>query len=236
MKLIVGNLKMNLDYYEINDYVEYFKDKNYSNVYFAPTSIYLSKFVDNGLNGVSQDVSSFEKGAYTGDVSAMQLKSMGVNYSLVGHSERRKNYSDNNFVNKKILQLLNQNIKPILCVGESYDERKNNRTFDVIKEEIVEAFLGLDKTKLANVIIAYEPVWAIGTGEIPTNDEIEEVISYIKEYVHDNYSYEVKVLYGGSVNNKCIGELEKIKNVDGYLVGGCSLNCDEFEKLINSID
>ena len=236
MNLIIGNLKMNLKHYEIENYIKYFKDKHYSNVYFAPTSIYLSKFIDNGLNCVSQDVSPFKEGAYTGDVACTQLKSMGVNYSLVGHSERRKYYDDGKFVNDKIKELLNNGMIPVLCIGETLDERHEEKTFEVLEKEISDAFKDIDKELLKAVIIAYEPVWAIGTGEIPTMDEIKEVSMFINHYIREHFDYDVKVLYGGSVNNSCIKDLETIDNIDGYLVGGCSLKCEEFEKLINSIN
>ena len=235
MKLIIGNLKMNLNYYDIGKYVDYFKNKNYSNVFFAPSYIYLSKFVDSGLNTVSQDVSIFESGAHTGDVSSIQLKSIGINYSLVGHSERRKYYNDSDFVNKKVIRLLEQDIVPILCVGETLEERDDGRVFDVIKDEILTAFSKIKPEFLEKVIIAYEPIWSIGTGKVPENEEIEEVINYIKRFIKDKFSFDVKVLYGGSVNNNCIKELEKIRIIDGYLVGGCSLKCEDFEKLIDSI-
>ena len=235
MKLIIGNLKMNLNYNEIEKYIDFFKEKNYSNVFFAPTSIYLQNFVDNGLNTVSQDVSSFENGSYTGDVSSYQLKSIGINYSLVGHSERRKYYNDNLFVNKKIIRLLEQEIIPILCIGESKEERDSGKYLEVIKDEIDNAFANIKKDCLKDIILAYEPIWSIGTGLVPENSQIEEVASYIKKYVKEQFEFDIKVLYGGSVNNNCIEELEKIENIDGYLVGGCSLKCEEFEKLINFI-
>lgn len=235
MKLVIGNFKMNLHLNEIEKYIDYFKNKNYSNVYFAPSSIYLNKFVDNGLNTVSQDVSCYENGAYTGDVSSSQLKSIGINYSIVGHSERRKYYNDSSLVNKKIIRLLEQEIVPILCIGETLEERENNQVFDVLKEEINTAFDNIKGEFLKDVIIAYEPIWSIGTGKIPTNKEIEEVSWYIKNYVKEKYSIDIKVLYGGSVNNNCISELEKMDIIDGYLVGGCSLKYEEFDRLINTI-
>ena len=235
MKLIVGNFKMNLLDNEVDEYINFFKEKNYSNVYFAPSFIYLSKFVNNNLVAVSQDVSSYANGAYTGDVSAQELKSMGVNYSIVGHSERRKYYHDSKFVNEKIKRLLEEEMIPILCIGETREERDNNKEIEVIESELDEAFKDIDNNLIANIIIAYEPIWSIGTGIVPTNEEIEEIILHIKRYVKSKYLVDVKVLYGGSVNNKCISELEKIDIVDGYLVGGCSLKYLDFDLLINSI-
>ena len=175
-----------------------------------------------------------ENGAYTGDISASQLKSIGVKYTLVGHSERRKYYHDSDYVNKKIICAINNDITPILCIGETKEERDNNLTNIRLKEEIDKAFNNI--SNLSNIIIAYEPLWSIGTGLIPTNNEIFETISYIKEYVKSQYNFDVKVLYGGSVNNNNILELESVNNIDGYLVGGCSLDTNKFLDLINKIN
>lgn len=235
MKLVIGNLKMNLNEYEIEDYLHFFRNTEYTNVFFAPSTLYLQKFIDCGLQTVSQDVSAFEAGSYTGDVAAFQLKSMGIDYSIIGHSERRKFYHDDELVHHKMVRLLEQEMRPILCIGESSEERDSGNYLDVLKKEVDEAFHNIQKEFLDNVIIAYEPIWSIGTGNVPTNDKIVEVIDFIKKHVKEQYDFDIKVLYGGSVNNKCIEELEKIDNIDGYLVGGCSLKYDEFNKLINSI-
>ena len=233
MKLVVGNFKMNLTLEEVNEYINYFKGKNYPNVVFAPSSIYLSKFVENNLKTSSQDVSFESIGAYTGDVSAIQLKSIGIDYSIVGHSERRKYYSDDKYVNSKLKELINNNITPILCIGESKEEKDNGITLNILKKEIDMAFNGL--SSLDSIIIAYEPIWSIGTGIIPTNDDINETISFIKKYISEKYHTSNKVLYGGSVSNKNINELEKINVIDGYLVGGCSIKKEDFDLLINSV-
>ena len=223
---------MNLTLSEVNDYIEFFKDKKYSNVIFAPSSIYLSKFVESGLKTSSQDVSFASIGAYTGDISANQLKSLGVEYSIVGHSERRKYYSDDKYVNDKLRELINNGIIPILCIGETKEEKDKGITLDVLKKEIDEAF---SNNIIDNVIVAYEPIWSIGTGVIPTNEDINETIAFIKEYISKEYHTNNKVLYGGSVSNKNINELERIDIVDGYLVGGCSIKKDDFDLLIRSV-
>ena len=233
MKLVVGNFKMNLTLNEVNEYIDYFKDKKYPNVIFAPSSIYLTKFIENGLMVASQDVSFANIGAYTGDISSSQLKSIGVGYSIVGHSERRKYYMDDQYVNDKLKGLINEGITPILCIGETKEEKDNGITLDILKKEIDMAFMGL--TSINSIIVAYEPIWSIGTGVIPTNEDINETISFIKEYINKEYSSNNKVLYGGSVSNKNINELEKIDIIDGYLVGGCSIKKDDFNLLINSI-
>lgn len=232
MKLVVGNFKMNLTLNEIDEYIEFFKDKKYDNVIFSPSNIYLLKFIENGMKVATQDVSFANIGAYTGDISASQLKSLGVKYSIVGHSERRKYYEDDKYVNRKLSELLNEDMIPILCIGETKEERETGVTLDIIKKEIDEAFKEIDK--LDNIIIAYEPIWSIGTGIIPTNYDIEKTITFIKEYIHEKYHTNNKVLYGGSVSNKNIDELEKLEVVDGYLVGGCSIKKEEFDSLIRN--
>lgn len=234
MKLIVGNFKMNLLKEDINNYLNVIKDKDFSNVVFCPSNIYLTSFIESNLNTGSQDIGFMENGAYTGDISASQLKSIGVKYTLIGHSERRKCYHDSDYVNKKIICAINNDITPILCIGETKEERDNNLTNIRLKEEIDKAFNNI--SNLSNIIIAYEPLWSIGTGLIPTNNEIFETISYIKEYVKSQYNFDVKVLYGGSVNNNNILELESVNNIDGYLVGGCSLDTNKFLDLINKIN
>lgn len=235
MRIVIGNFKMNLLDDEINDYINYFKEEGYGDAIFSPPSIYLKEFVNNGFKTCAQDVSFAEKGAYTGDVSASQLKSIGVKYSIIGHSERRKYYGDSSIVNEKLKRLLEEDIVPVICIGETKEERDNNKTFDVLKEEIDEVFKNIDTKSLNNVIIAYEPIWSIGTGVIPTNDEIVETISFIKDHISKLYHNILPVLYGGSVNNNCIDNLESISVIDGYLVGGCSIKKEEFSKLIKSI-
>ncbi len=235
MKLVVGNFKMNLTLDEINDYISFFKDKNYPNAIFAPSNIYLTKFVESGLKTAAQDVSFATIGAYTGDTAAIQLQSIGIKYSIVGHSERRKYYTDDKYVNAKLKELLDKDITPILCIGETKEEKDDCITLDVLKKELDDAFNEIENTKLSNIIIAYEPIWSIGTGVIPTNEDIDTTISFIKDYVKKKYNTLNKVLYGGSVSNKNIEELEKISVIDGYLVGGCSIKKDDFNTLIGNV-
>ena len=235
MRLVIGNFKMNLSLDEINDYIDFFKDKKFDNVIFGPSSIYLNKFIENGLTVTSQDASFASNGAYTGDISASQLKSLGVNYSIIGHSERRAYYSDSKYVNDKLNRLIENDINPIICIGETKEEKDDGKTLDVLKKEIDEAFVNIDTNLLKNVIIAYEPIWSIGTGLIPTSEDIDTTIKYIKSYIKNEYGLELKVLYGGSVSNKNIEELENIGIIDGYLVGGCSIKKEEFEKLIRTV-
>lgn len=235
MRMVVGNFKMNLNSEEINEYIDFFKGKKLDNVVFGPPSIYLERFVKNGFVVTAQDVSFAKKGAYTGDISAPQLKSIGASYAIVGHSERRKYYDDDKYVNDKVKCLLEEGISPILCIGETKEERDNNKTFDVLAKEISDGLKNIDTNGLNSVIIAYEPIWSIGTGVIPTNDDILNTIAFIKNYLQETFNVSLKVLYGGSVNNDCIANLQSISNIDGYLVGGCSIKKEDFDRLIGSV-
>ena len=231
MKIIACNLKMNLMPSEINDYIEGMKAIK-DEILLFPTSIYIDNFVKSGFTTGSQDISYAEKGAYTGDTSILQLKELGIKYSIVGHSERRAYYQDDQYVNKKINLCINNDIMPVLCVGETLEQNKNNETNEVIIHELDSAFTD---NNIKSIIIAYEPIWSIGTGLIPSNDFIEEVVNNIKTYIKDKYGIEVSVLYGGSVNGDNISTLEEIPNVDGYLIGGSSLKIDSMKKIVSTI-
>lgn len=235
MKLIVANFKMNLLKEDILEYIKHF-DNKYSNVIFCPSNVYLNYFLAKNLNVGSQDVSSNEIGAYTGDVSASQLKSLGVEYTIIGHSERRKYHNDDKFIKDKLTNALNNNLIPILCIGESKEERDNDKTFDILRKQLDEALNSINKELLLNVIIAYEPIWSIGTGLIPSNQDIYETISFIKDYLQKEYNATLKILYGGSVNNQNITGLERIKNVDGYLIGGSSIDYNKFLDIIYKVN
>ena len=234
MKLVIGNFKMNLLKKDIDNYLNEFKDKKYQNVIFCPSYIYLNDFINKGYSVGSQDLSNMDNGAYTGEVSSSQLKSLGVEYSIIGHSERRQYHNDSKLVNDKLKKCFSNDIVPILCIGETKEEYENGKTLDILRNEIDEAFNNIDNFK--DLIIAYEPIWAIGTGLVPSNEIIFNTIDYIKKYIQDEYKFNFRVLYGGSVSNKNIEELEKISNIDGYLVGGCSTKANEFIQLIEFVN
>lgn len=231
MKLLVGNFKMNLCESDIKEYLDYIDEcdiNSINNMVFCPPNIYLKDFINKKVLVGSQNVSEFNNGAYTGEISASQLRSIGVKYSIIGHSERRQLFNENSSVNEKIKRLNENNIIPILCIGESKEEYDSNRTKIVLKEEIDYAF---KDNNIDNIIIAYEPIWSIGTGLIPKLEEINDIMIFIKEYVYNHYNINIKVLYGGSVNTKNINDLEKVKSIDGYLVGGCSIKYKDFFEL-----
>ncbi len=238
MKLICANFKMNLLKKDINLYLKKINNNlNNKKVIFFPSNIYIKDFHDKNYLVGAQDISFQEFGACTGDTSILQLKELGITYTLIGHSERRQFFNDDLYISKKIALAAKHKIKIILCIGESIEEFKDNKTLEILKKEIDLALKNnLKYLTTSNIIIAYEPIWAIGTNKIPTNLCIQETISLIKKYIFTTYNLKVKVLYGGSVNENNILELEKIKNIDGYLIGSSSLNPDNFLTLINKIN
>lgn len=225
-KLIIGNMKMNLTKIEIEEYLEKSCTIKNSNVVICPSNIYIPYFLNKNFKVGIQDVFYMDKGSYTGEVSAYQAHSLGVEYALVGHSERRKKLDEtNDIISLKLKQIVSNKMKAILCVGE----KKNENLIEVLNKQL--SVLN-DISNIDNVIIAYEPVWAIGTNEIPTNDEIKTTTKYIKNLIKEKYNFEVKVLYGGSVNKENINMLSDIKEIDGFLIGGASLNALEFINII----
>ena len=174
----------------------------------------------------AQNVSCNSSGAFTGEISAEQLKAENVNYCIIGHSERRQNQKESlNDISAKLKNLQKYNIIPILCVGETKEERDNNKTIDVIRKELLSAIE--NQIDIKNIIIAYEPIWGIGTGVIQKNEDIKAVITEIKKILPSN-----KVLYGGSCNEENIEELNKIQEIDGYLLGGISLKIKNLKELL----
>ena len=181
----------------------------------------------------AQNVSDQESGAYTGEVSAAMLESMEIDYCIVGHSERRAYYGETDeIVARKVDQLLKHNLRPIVCCGEVLEEREGNRQFDVVKKQITDGLFHLSADEFGNVVIAYEPVWAIGTGKTATPDQAQEMHAFIRNLIAEKYGDEVagntSILYGGSCKPGNAKELFANKDVDGGLIGGASLKADDF--------
>ena len=179
-----------------------------------------------------------EKGAYTGEVSGKMLKSIQVEYVIIGHSERRQYFAETDeTVNKKIKAALQNELKPIVCVGETLEQREAGEAQNIIKTQTKLALAGLSKQQMQNVMIAYEPIWAIGTGKTATSNDANEVIKAIRKQISELYGEEVAqntiILYGGSVKPENSKELFSTSDIDGGLVGGASLNVEDFEKIIN---
>ena len=181
----------------------------------------------------AQNVNDNEKGAYTGEVSAEMLESMDIPYCIVGHSERRAYYGETDAtVARKVNQLLQHDIKPIVCCGEVLEEREAGKQFDVVKRQITDGLFHLTAEQFANIIIAYEPVWAIGTGKTATPEQAQEIHAYIRSLIAEKYGKEVadetSILYGGSCKPGNAKELFANPDVDGGLIGGASLKANDF--------
>ena len=235
MKLICCNFKMNLLKKDIENYLKVIENKlNKENIIFFPSIPYISMFKNKNYKVGSQDISIEKFGSITGDISIIQLKELGINYTIIGHSERRKYFNDDKYISKKINLALSNDVKVILCIGESI-KTNEKETFDFLKYEIDEAFKNnLNLIKNDNFIIAYEPIWSIGNGIIPENNCIKNTILYIKQYIFDNYQLNLKVLYGGSVNPNNIKYLNEIDEIDGYLIGSSSLKPDDILSITSS--
>ena len=235
---IAANWKMNLDKKSIKSFVEHLKiykfSKNVQLCIFPPTIYidFLSKLIKNTpilIGGQNCHHQSF--GAFTGEISAISLKEFGCDYVILGHSERRTYNKETNDIIKKSAQFaIKSNLRPIICVGENLDQREDGKAIEFIEKQIKEC-LPEDFNELT---IAYEPIWSIGTGKIPLLSEIEEMHKNIKEIVFSKLKKNVKVLYGGSVNEKNIKEILFVNNVDGVLVGGASLKIKDFLAIYGS--
>ena len=233
MKWIISNLKMNLTLPEIIEYERKLSQIEFKNPFIVcPSLPFLAYFRSSNYHLGSQTVSYQEEGSFTGEVSAKQLKSLNVEYTIIGHSERRQKLLENNIqIGKKIALLFQNDICPILCIGE---EEKDMDIQTAIGSNLDEIFQNIKE--INNIIIAYEPSWAIGTGSIPDNDTIEKTVHYIKTWFYNHYHYSVNVVYGGSVSTTNILTLNKISNLDGYLLGGMSLDIESLKEIVKSVE
>ncbi len=244
MKKIIGNFKMNKTNSEIKEYIMNFVskvDKSRAEIILCLPSTALStaKYLLDG-SGIAigaENLCDEEGGKNTGEVSGEMLKDCGAEYVIIGHSERRVKYRENNrSINRKIKIALKNRIKVIFCIGESLAEKNLMKTAEVLKTQLEDALKGLYENELENIVIAYEPVWAIGTGKIPMNKDIEDAVKTIRKVIADDFSNKaaekIEVVYGGSVDNKNCGSISKIKSINGLLVGGACLDPINFCQLI----
>jgi triosephosphate isomerase len=230
MKIIAGNWKMNGSVSMLQKFYEKLADvKTNNKIIICPPFTLLNMGTNSpkNLDLGAQDCSINENGAFTGDISAAMIAETGAKYVIVGHSERRIYHNETNeMVAKKASIAAANGLIPIICIGETADDKKAGRTLDVINAQIKTSV----PAELSDFIIAYEPVWAIGTGIIPTSEEIESVHTHIAALIP------APILYGGSVNSNNAGQIMSIKNVSGVLIGGASLKLDDFLSIIKSTD
>lgn len=245
-KVIAGNWKMNKNIQEtetyINELKELLKDTQNEVIICVPF-IDLCKAVKTAkgtnIKIGAQNVHFEEKGAYTGEVSPKMLADTGVEYVIIGHSERREYFNETDeTINKKLKAALAHGLKPILCVGETLEQREQGITKMWITGQVRYDMEGLSKDEAQNIIIAYEPIWAIGTGKTASKEDANEALKWIREEIEKLYDKELAdeiiIQYGGSVKSSNAGELFAMSDIDGGLVGGASLEPTEFAKIVNS--
>ena len=241
--IVAGNWKMNNTFDEADALVSDImtaletKELGQTMMIICPPFPYLEMCTDYSNDSYfavgAQNVSDQEKGAYTGEVSAAMLQSMEVEYCIVGHSERRAYYGETDaIVARKVDQLLQHDIRPIVCCGEVLEEREADKQFDVVRRQITDGLFHLSAEQFAQVVIAYEPVWAIGTGKTATPAQAQEMHAFIRGLIADKYGKQVaddtSILYGGSCKPSNAKELFANPDVDGGLIGGASLKADDF--------
>ncbi len=249
-RIIAGNWKMNLTFEEAGELIdqldEYLQGTDTGNreVILFPPYVYLELTGDiaeenAALSFGAQNVSEHDAGAYTGEISARMLASMGVEYVIVGHSERRKYFHETNeILAQKVNQCLEHDMNPVFCIGEVLEQREAGKHFEVIKTQLQEGLFHLNKEEIRACVIAYEPVWAIGTGVTASPAQAEEMHAYIRQLLAERYDAgladEIRILYGGSVKASNAAEIFAQENVDGGLIGGASLKFEEFAKIIEA--
>ncbi len=244
-KVIAGNWKMNMLPNEtismISELEPMVKDTENEVVLCVPyTDLFYALLTAQGTNIKigAQNMHFEEKGAYTGEISAKMLKSIGVEYVIIGHSERRQYFAETDeTVNKKIKAAFANEIKPIVCVGETLDQRESGKAFEIITTQTEKALDGLTDEQVANTIIAYEPIWAIGTGKTATSEDANEAIKQIREKIYQKYGQNVAqrviIQYGGSMKPSNAKELLEMSDIDGGLIGGASLKAADFSQIVN---
>ena len=244
-KVIAGNWKMNMLPNEamemITELTPLVKDAEAEVILCVPyTDLFYALNIAQGTNIKigAQNMHFEEKGAYTGEVSGKMLKSIGVEYVIIGHSERRQYFAETDeTVNKKIKAAFANELKPIVCVGETLEQREKENAFDVITSQTQKALDGLSDEQVANTIIAYEPIWAIGTGKTATSEDANEAIKKIREKIcqiyGQNIAERVIIQYGGSMKPSNAKELLEMSDIDGGLIGGASLKADDFSAIVN---
>lgn len=246
-KVIAGNWKMNNDIAQtaelINGLMSAIKNSPAEIILCPPfTSLVTAQGLLKGsaMKLGAQDVSLYDNGAYTGEISVSMLKAVGCSYVIVGHSERRQYHQETNeIINQKALKVLNAGLVPIICIGETLEEREKNITNHVLATQVKGVLAGLSSDHAEKMIIAYEPIWAIGTGKTATKEQAEDAHQVIRNIIAQLYTEELSekviIQYGGSVKPDNAKELLSQRNIDGALVGGACLKADSFAAIVDSV-
>ena len=244
-KIVAGNWKMNMTQDESINLISELKQitSNDVEIKIAPSFTNLSKAIlmleDSEIEVIAQNVHYEERGAFTGEISVEMLKSIGVSNVIIGHSERRKYFNETDIIlSKKVKVAIDNSMKIIFCVGEELSEREKGNHFDLIKSQIINGLFEFSTDKIKSIIVAYEPVWAIGTGKTAENLQIQQMHEFIRKLFKDNYgndiSNKLRILYGGSVKANNAKEIFSLADVDGGLIGGASLNFSDFKAIVQA--
>ena len=244
-KIVAGNWKMNMTIDESNDLINELKEVSENNIEIkiAPsfTNLFhaISLLNNSGIEVIAQNVHPEKRGAYTGEISTEMLKSIGVKTVIIGHSERRKYFNETDTIlSKKLKAAIENSLNVIFCIGEELSERESGNHFEIIKNQLTNALIDLNNNEIKNIVIAYEPVWAIGTGKTANNHQIQEMHEFIRELINKKFGNEIadniRILYGGSVKPNNAKEIFSLNDVDGGLIGGASLNFSDFHSIINA--
>ena len=245
-KIVAGNWKMNNNKSETTHLIKSLKKLTFSSqvrVMISPAFTHLAQAqemtTDSHLEVIAQNMNALKSGAFTGEISVSMLQSIGVNLVILGHSERRAYYNESDLTLKdKVTAALDNDMEIIFCFGEQLSERKSNNHFDVVKSQLSTALFDLDSKAWSKIILAYEPVWAIGTGETATPDQVQEMHAYIRSFIAKKYDQSladaISILYGGSVKPANASAIFSQQDVDGGLIGGASLKADDFYAIVQS--
>lgn len=240
-KYICGNWKMNKTSYEVLEFAKEINEFEFNNVdvLIAPSFVSLEslrKNLKDEIKLAGQNVSEFDDGAFTGEISTTMLKDIGVEDVIIGHSERREKFSESDeIINAKVKKALADDLSVILCLGESLEVKEEGKEIDFVRDELLKSLDGVDD--LENLTIAYEPIWAIGTGKTCSSEDAENMCKEIRNIINEKYgeiSQQIRILYGGSVKPSNAGEILSKENIDGVLVGGASLKASDFIEIIKA--
>lgn len=247
-KIVAGNWKMHKNAEEtedlLNELIDQLPNDVEAQIIVAPTFVNLASAVDHleftNIGVAAQNMSQFESGAYTGEISADMLKSIGVNIVILGHSERRAYFNETDFIlAEKVTTALKNNLTVIFCFGEELKDRQSNQHFNLVENQLRDGLFHIENKDWENIILAYEPVWAIGTGETASPEQAQEMHQFIRETIQKRYGNDiaddVSILYGGSVKPDNAKEIFSKPDVDGGLIGGAALKAADFAAIVNSI-
>jgi len=248
-KIVAGNWKMNLDKssseHLVKEILESTQEKKDIQIVLSPPFIYLEQVVKDCVSRpdvliAAQNCSAYDNGAFTGEVSTNMLKSIGVDYVIIGHSERRQFFSESNDVlMNKISLSLSNNLKVIFCCGEDINQREKDLHFEIIEDQLKSTVFKLSANDFSKIVIAYEPIWAIGTGKTATSDQAQEIHGFIRSLITTNYNKDISdittILYGGSCKPSNAKAIFSEDDIDGGLIGGASLKSADFTSIISSI-